>query len=330
MPSLAALADWCRAARHQLAAGVAVTKMLDRATTTGPDDVRAMSTRMLAAAKDGRPLASALDADQLPPTFVPLFRVGEETGRLPEMLTAIEDDLREEDRFRQQIRSQTLMPRLQFFAAVFIIAGVIWLLGVIAGNGPAPITIFGLSGTTGAILFLAATLGPVLLAWFFARRLLADPMRRGRFNAFLRRVPFVGSCLEALAVRRFARALGCTLDSGLPIGDAVQLAFDASPLIRPHAASVVRSLKQGQTFSESLEGCPLPADFVAILDSAEHAGSVPEAMRHEANRWAEIAGERLTLLARIVSGFVWLAVAAFIIACIFRLAGIYLGALAGR
>jgi type II secretory pathway component PulF len=330
MPSLAALADWCRNARHQLAAGVSVTKLLDRAATTGPDDVRAMSTRMLAAAKEGRPLAEALDADRLPPTFVPLFRVGEETGRLPEMLTALEEDLREEDRFQRQIRSQTLMPTLQFFAAVFILTGLIWLLGAIAGNRPPPITLFGLAGTTGALIFLAATLGPVLLLWFLGKRLLADPMRRRRFDGFLRRVPFVGSAMEALAVRQFARALQCTLDSGLPIADGMQLAFDASPLLRSHAGSVIRSLKQGRSLSDSLEECPLPVDFVAILDSAEHAGSVPEAMRHETKRWAEIAGERLALLARIVSGIVWLAVATFIILCIFRLFGIYVGALNGR
>ena len=76
--------------RHQLAAGVSVTKMLERATTSGPADIRELSTRLLAAAKSGKPLAPALDAQRLPPTFVPMFRVGEEMGKLQEMLTALD------------------------------------------------------------------------------------------------------------------------------------------------------------------------------------------------------------------------------------------------
>ena len=329
MPSLSALADWCRTTRHQLAAGVSLTKMLDRASTSGPTDIREMSTHLLAAAKAGRPLWGALDAERLPPTFVPLFRVGEEMGRLPEILTALEEDLREQDRFRRQIRSQTLMPRLQFFAAVFIIAGLIWILGVIAGNGKPVITVFGLVGTWGALIFLACTLGPVLVGWFVVKRLFADPIRRGKFDAFFRRLPIVGPCLEAVAVQRFARALGCTLDSGLPIADAVQLAFDASPFLRPHAAAVVRALKQGRSLSDAIAECPLPADFVAILDSAEHAGSVPEAMRHQAKRWGELAAERLTFAARVASGIVWFCVTAFLVTCIFQIALNYISRIGG-
>jgi type IV pilus assembly protein PilC len=327
--SLSALADWCRTTRHQLAAGVSLTKMFDRASTSGPTDTRAMSTNLLAAAKAGRPLWGAFDAERLPPTFVPLFRVGEEMGRLPEMLTALEEDLREQDRFRRQIRSQTLMPRIQFFAAIAIVAGLIWLLGVIAGSGKPPITIFGLIGAWGALIFLACTLGPVLVGWFVVRRFFADPLRRGKYDEILRRLPIVGPCLEAVAVQRLARALGCTLDSGLPIADAVKLAFDASPFLKPHAAAVVRSLKQGGSLSEAIEACPLPADFVAILDSAEHAGSMPEAMRHQAKRYGELAGERLTFAARVASGIVWFCVTAFIVSCIFRIASIYISAIGG-
>jgi type II secretory pathway component PulF len=317
--SLSALADWCRTTRHQLAAGVAVTKMLDRASTSGPAELREMSARLLAAAKAGRPLSGAFDAERLPPIFVPLFRVGEQMGRLPEILESLEEDLREQDRFRRQIQSQTLMPRIQFFAAIAIIAGLIWLLGAIAGDRRSPITVFGLAGTWGALIFLACTLGPVLVGWFVVKRLFADPVRRGKFDAFLRRVPIVGGCLEAVAVQRLARALACTLDSGLPIAEAVQLAFDASPLLQPYAAVVVRALKQGRPLSEAIAACPLPVDFVAILDSAEHAGTVPEAMRHQAKRFGELASERLTFAARVASSIVWLCVAGFISACIFSI-----------
>jgi type II secretory pathway component PulF len=301
--------------------------MLDRAAVSGPAETREMSSHLLAAAKAGRPLADAFDAEQLPPTFVPLFRVGERMGRLPEILTDLEEDLREQDRFRRQVRSQTLMPRIQFFAAVFIIAGLIWLLGAIAGNGKSPITVFGLVGTSGALIFLACTLGPVLIGWFVVKRLSADPIRRGKWDALLRRLPIAGPCLEAIAVQRFAGALGTTLDSGLPIADAVELAFDASPFLRPHAGAVVRALKKGDSFSDAIAECPLPADFVAILDSAEHAGTVPEAMRHQAKLFGELAAERLTFAARVVSGAVWFCVTAFLVTCIFRIASIYLSAL---
>jgi type II secretory pathway component PulF len=331
LPS-AALADWCRALRHQLSAGVSVTKTLNHAATSGATALREMSSRLLRAAQAGRPLAPALeaDADRMPPVFVPLFRVGEEAGRLPEVLADLEEYLRQDDRLRRQFRQQTLLPRIQLFLAIFIVAGLIWILGTIAGSrGGSPISIFGLAGTSGALIFLAVTLGPIMVVWLIAKKLGGAGLR-GRFDAILLRLPVIGPVLEAIALQRFSLALGHTLDSNMPIAKAVGLGFDATgnAAFQAQSSAVAAALKSGATLAEALGPCPLlPPVFVEIIETAEHGGVVPEAMRQQAKHYQELAGERLKRLSQVASFGVWLLVATFIVICIFRIANIYLSAL---
>src|SRR5947199_10739946 len=89
----AALADWCRRMRHQLGAGGSLERMLTHLTDSGPPTLRPLSARLREGAASGQSMARVLEADAagLPSLFVPLFRVGEETGHLPEVLGELEE-----------------------------------------------------------------------------------------------------------------------------------------------------------------------------------------------------------------------------------------------
>src|SRR5256885_656906 len=81
-------------------------------------------------------------------------------------------------------------------------AGLIFILGLLAGTGKPLLTFFGLGGLAGSVAFLmsvAGTLALMVLLWQIVRSAATDRL--------LLRLPALGPCLEALALGRFAMAL---------------------------------------------------------------------------------------------------------------------------
>jgi type II secretory pathway component PulF len=328
------LIDLCRVLRHQLGAGLAIRQVLKKQSERGRRSLRPITGRLSDALHQGTSLGRALDVetDAFPPLFLSMVKVGESTGHIAEIFGELERYYQLELQLRRQFRSQTFLPILQFVFAVAILAGVIYIVGVLGGNKPL-LTIFGLSGAAGALAFLgivAGVLGTIAALYVLIARL-------GRQKAWLNRLllgtPALGFCLRALAMSRLTLALQLTLDSGLPIGKALQLSLDATgnAYFAAAADGIVRALKNGQTLHEALEASGrFSGDFLEMIASSEASGSVPEMMRHLAQQYQEETARSMTMLTRVAAGAVWCGVAAFIIWAIFRLAGVYFDALDGK
>jgi type IV pilus assembly protein PilC len=234
---------------------------------------------------------------------------------------------------RNRFIALTAWPLFQFLAAVFVMAGLIFILGLIPQETGQyalhfdPVG-FGLSGSEGALLFLGAIFGFLLLLgvlYFATTRLLRG---KGFVDAFLLRVPLVGRCLRALALTRFCLALRLTLETGMPITRALRLSFHATD----NAAFIAQvdkanaSVKRGDDLTVALTATGLyPEEFRHILSTAEESGRLTEVLRQEAEHYHEEAGRRMTVVTVMLSVMVWLTVAAFIIILIFRFFLAYIG-----
>ncbi|HZZ81751.1 MAG TPA: type II secretion system F family protein [Gemmataceae bacterium] len=333
---LADLVDVCRVLRHQLGAGLGVLQVMKQQSQRGRPSFRRIAGRLSEAIEQGSSLGRALDAekDAFPPLFLSMVKLAEATGHIAEIFGELERYYQLELTLRRQFRSQTFLPIAQFFFAVAIIAGVIYLVGMLAAPGTKPLlTIFGLSGAAGAGAFLGVVLGTLILlaSLFFVIA------QAGRQAAWMDRVllgtPALGGCLYALAMSRFTLALQLTLDSGLSITKALRLSLEATgnAQFAQHADGIALSLKNGDSLHEALERSGLfTSDFLEMILSSEASGSVPEMMRHLAGQYQEETSRKMTMLTRVAGGAVWCAVAAFIIWAIFRLAGVYFDALGGK
>lgn len=332
LPS-AAVADWCKMLRHQFGAGVAITKSLATLSASGPRKLRDVTGRMLVRIKKGTSLGDALEPEReiFPELVVPMIHVGDETGHLPEVLDELEDYLREEHRLGKEFSQQTLMPKIQLFAAIFIVAGLIAILGMIASSrGGPPLTVFGLSGERGAVIFLAATLGPVAAFWIFSRMMMSSVAGRARLRGIGSRMPIIGPCLFTLMMSRFALAMQLTLNSSLSPAKALRLSFDAAgdSTLRAGGDEAIAAVKKGKTLHQALALCPrLPGEFLDMIAIAEEGGTVPEMMKHQAKYYRDLSRDKLAFFAKAAGFAVWLVVAIFIIVNIFRIAAIYLNAL---
>jgi len=332
--SVTQLCDMFRSLRHQLAAGLTVRDSFRQQAKSGNAAVRPLCKRIVDAVERGESLGEVMERekDAFPPIVLPLIHVGEETGKLPEVMHELERYMTLERDRRREFRRAAMGPVLQMFGAIFIIAIVIYVVGIISDSkNSQPMPIMGLSGPRGSAIFLGITLG-TLGTIFFLWKFLPQFFQSGPLFSLLMRLPLVGTAIETLALSRFALGLHLTLDAGIPIVRALNLSFELTDnsVYRSAVPQVTKSLQTGHTLYDSLaETGIFPSMFLEMISSSETAGRVPEMMRHQAEYLHEEATRRIGALVKAGGGLIWLSVAAFIIYAIFSIYGNYIGALQG-
>jgi type IV pilus assembly protein PilC len=329
--SLNDLIDLCRMLRHQLAAGLSVQRVMQQQRERGRKTFRTVAARLHDSVSQGSSFADALtkEAAVFPPLFLSMVKVGEATGRLPEIAGELERYFQLELQLRRQFRSATILPILQFLAAVVIMAGVIWLLGFIASmmGGKPLMTFFGLSGAAGALAFLGVVAGVLFSLWSIYVLISRIGRRQAWFDRLLLGVPGLGSCFRSLTMSRFTLALQMTLDSGLAITKAMQLSFDATDnaYFGSQAERVIRALKGGDSVYEALRaGGVFDDEFLEMIVTSEESGSVPEMLRHLAQQYQEETARKMKGLTVVAAGVLFVGVMGFMVWAIFQLFGVYL------
>ena len=178
--------------------------MFRQQAAKGTAAVRPVAARISEGLEKGDDLDELLKTETavFPPLFTALATVGEESGMLPEVFRELEKYYRLMQRLRQQFLAQIAWPAFQFVAAIFVIAGLIFILGIITESNPGstgfdPIGIG--TGPWPALRFLICVftaIGLTLAFYVFSRRVL----REGTLDAVLLRIPVLGPCAEALAL----------------------------------------------------------------------------------------------------------------------------------
>jgi type IV pilus assembly protein PilC len=328
---LSSLIELCRVLRHNLSAGLRLVEVFRQQARRGPLPVRPVAERISHELETGSDLQAALEKERgaFPVLFVNLAVVAEQTGNLPEVFRELESYYVRQQRLRRQFWAGAAWPLIQFFLAIFVLAGLILILGIIAeirGPGPNgkpwdPLG-FGLLGPSGAAIFLGIVFGTLaaLLAVYLV--LTRSLRQKAAVDAFLLGVPVIGPCLLALAMARFCLALRLTLESGMSTVKALRLSMRAAgnAAFADRAGAVKRRIEEGDDLTVALSAAHLfPTDFLNILANAEEGGRVTEVLQHQTDHYQEEAGRRLIILTVTASWGVWLFVAACIIFVIFRM-----------
>jgi type IV pilus assembly protein PilC len=320
--------EMCRSLRHYLSAGLSLVDTFRMLAKGGSPPLRPCAQHVLRYLEQGDDLATALQSEErrFSPLLLGMAKVGEQSGNLAEIFGELEKYFRMQQRLRRRFWGQAVWPLFQLGAAILVIAGLIFLLGVLPGktlDGKTPDPLgLGLTGPSGAMIFLvivAVVLGALAGTYIFLSRVLS---KKSMMDRFFLRVPVLGPCLEALAMSRFCLALRLTLDSSLPITRALRLSLRATDnaAYLTSEDDIVAGLKSGDTLSETLARTRLfPWDFQQIVSVGEESGQLPESMERQAKNYQELAEHRLALLTQAASWGVWLVVAVVIIVVIFRI-----------
>jgi type IV pilus assembly protein PilC len=325
---LSSLIELCRVMRHNLSAGLTLRHVFKQQANRGPVGVRPIADRVSQQLQEGESLQDALEHEKqhFPPLFTQLVTVGEQSGSLPEIFEELENYFALQLRLKRQFMSQTAWPLIQFLMAPFIMAGMIFILGIF--NSKFDPLGFGLTGTTGAIKFLVGwfgTLGIIVAAYFIITRSLRQQVAA---DELMLRTPVFGACLRAMAMTRFCMALRLTMETGMPVARALKLSMraTANSAYDARVDQVSDAIRNGDDLTEALRITGLFSDdFLDIMATAEESGRVVEVMQRQAKHYEEETGRRLTILTHVASKGIWLMIAVIIVFLIFRIFSTYLG-----
>jgi len=327
------LVQVCQSLSTMLEAGVPLTKSFNTVAKRMRDaQCRRTLQEISTEIQRGHDLETSLGNFQgyFPELFIDMVHIGEETGTLPEVLSALGKHYDQLVQLRRDFIAAITPSILQLFAAIGIVAVLILILGMIPN---ATDTLgWGLMGSEGAITFLTYSLGSIAavgIVYLFLIRGLG--MRRSLHNFFLA-IPVIGRCMQSFAIARFSWAYYLTQQAGMPVLPSI----DASLRATSNGAFIgvapfMRSqLTAGEELSDAMAATGLfPAEYVEIVIIGETTGTVPEKLEEMSPRFEEDAKRSLRAMSAALGWLIWIIVAGFIVFIIFSIMLTYMGQLNG-
>lgn len=328
------LAIVCRSLSTSLQAGVPILKAFKTAgkKSSNPKLRGAMEdiTRRL---ESGEEVTTALRAQggQFPPLMVDMVHIAEHSGALPEVLRSLAEHYENNLRLRKDFIGQITLPLIQLVAAVFIVALLIWLLGIIAstqGTEPLDVLGWGLTGTSGAITWLSGWAIGIVSVFVIYKLATQSLSGKAAVHRFLMNLPVIGTCMQSFAIARFSWAYHLTQEAGLPVKESLDasLRATANGAFIAAAPAMIGDVMEGQDLSDAMARTGLfPDDYLQIVHTGEETGTVPEQLARMSEHFEDQARRSLRALATALGWAVWASVAAFIIFVIFSFIFWYVG-----
>ena len=322
------LGAMCRRIGSSVEAGLDILTILDREAKTGPAAHREKMAQIRKSISQGDSLADAVgqQGTYFPKQFQLMVDVGERTGRLELIFFKLADYYDRLHRMKGIFIAAILWPGIQFVVALAVIGLVIWLPSWL-GLGDTDILGFGLVGTKGLILY-----GLVIVGFFACIGALISLVRRGflakQVSQLLMRVPGIGPTFRMMAQLRFSRSLGLAIESGMDAWNSVGLAFQSAeaPVFAQHAESCKKAVRSGNEIHATLRDTGVfDQGMIDAVQVGEDTGKLAESLEVHAKQLDGKVDMALQGMAVIAGIGVWIAIGAFIIFMIFRLASFYFG-----
>ena len=264
--------------------------------------------------------------DYFPALFRGLVIVGEQTGQLPEVLFRLADHYDYQLTLRKNFLSSIAWPALQFGAAIVVVGLLIFIMGIIAGmTNSAGIDVigFGLMGFRGAVIYFTFW-GVVLVGgWLTFEAARAQLTGTHFLHRLVLKIPVLGHAVRTLVLSRMAWSMNLTLDTGMPLKDAIPLCLSATGnmVYIGQADQIVENVLEGDPLSVALdEAGGYPRDFLDTLEVGEHSGRIPESMGKLSEQYQEKARRAMATLTMVAGFVVWAMVAVLLAFLIIRIA----------
>lgn len=329
---LKSLTHICRTLSTLLESGVDVRQSFKvAAKKTGDGRSRDALAEIAQQVAAGHEISAAMrmQTGVFPELMIDMIEMSEGTGSLPEVLTHLAEHYENNLQLRRQFVGSIAWPLFQLVAAVFIIAILILVFGMIPANPNGPkmnAMVFGLSGVQGAVIWLTCTFGGAALVWLgyqvaarlFSAKKILDPLWL--------RVPVLGTCMRSFAIARFSWAYFLTQQSGMPVVRSLTASLKATNngAFQNATPLMCAGIREGEDFSTVLAASGLfPEDFLHMVAVAETSGTVPEALHRLSPQFQDQARRSMRMLTFALSGLIWGVVAIFIVFFIFRIFSFY-------
>jgi len=239
----------------------------------------------------GQNLSGALA--NYPEVFSPVFRslvkAGEDTGRLPEVLRSLTENLKWEDEITAQTKKLIMYPAfvgvvvlaVTFFLMIYLVPQMVSLIKNMGQTIPAHTRLLiAVSNFLVGYWWLVILL-PVVA--FFGLKFAArtNPTVRYRIDAFKLNVPVVGPILRKIILSRFASVFALMYSSGITILDAIRSSEETAGnlVIQEGLRAAGQEIADGKNVTAAFQDVGLfPPLVVRMLRVGESTGGLDTAL----------------------------------------------------
>ncbi|MBM6948061.1 type II secretion system F family protein [Mordavella massiliensis] len=299
------LISFCRQAALLLRSGISAAEGLYlMAEDTPQEEGKELLSSLSRELEQTGSLAGALQAAAVFPSYMcAMVRIGEETGRLDDVMEALARHFEREDRLSRNIRSAVSYPlaMIGMMLAVIVILlvkvmpvfqQVFSMLGVEMDGVSGALLEFAyaLRNYSAVILLFVLAVCLVFFCLFFTRT------GRSRLLAFSHRFILTRRLSRKIAGSRFAAGMSLCLASGLNVEQSLELTAPliAHPEVRGQIEAVRQAAASGESFADAVSASGIfPSIYARMLSIGARAGASDEVMRQIADRCADEIDESL-------------------------------------
>jgi type II secretory pathway component PulF len=332
--ALKPLSEVCRRTAVSHAAGLDARSIWKREAENGGATKRRQFKKVSEAIDNGATLADALNETDLylPQLVRDMVHVGEESGKIDEALNRLGEYYEHMRNVQRAFFAGIAWPMIQFMMAVLLVGFVIWVAGYFQSRGvDLDMVGFGLSGTSGALIYFAVVGVMFVGIFLFFRSLI-----HGRLSAIvmtpLMKLPVVGPWLQLMAMSRMTWALGMSVESGMAAKKCADIALRSTQnrYYIQHSKAIKQSIGRGETLFDAFNATgAFREDFLDSVSVGEESGRLGESMTTLSRQYEQQGKVAMQALALAAGVGVWITVAAIIIFFIFRFAMFYVGLIQG-
>jgi len=239
----------------------------------------------------GQNLSGALSnhPEVFSPVFRALIKAGEDTGRLPEVLRSLVENLKWEDELRAQTKKLVIYP---LFVGVVVLGVTLFLMVYLV---PQMVTLIKTMGQTLPLhtrLLIAVSDFLVGYWWlviaapfliFFGIKFAAqsNPAFRYRLDALKLRLPVIGPILHKIILSRFASVFALMYSSGITILDAIRSSEETAGnvVVQEALHNVGQEIGEGKNVTAAFQDAGMfPPLVVRMLRVGESTGALDTAL----------------------------------------------------
>lgn len=279
-------------------------------------------TRVLADVQKGKSLEEALTKHPkaFDPLYLSLIRLGERSGNLEKNLEYLTQQLEKEHNFKKKVQSAMLYPVLVLTATTFLGGGIAFFIL------PKLVDFFEsfeveLPLTTKVLLFVAQgmknygiliLLGLVALYALFIF-LIKTSFIKPLWHRFLLHLPLIGTFLKGTTLSSFCRNFGIMLQSGIPIGQGLEICEGAmsNEVFKADIKKIGKEVEKGKSVEESLKKgnfFEFPSILTKMIGVGERTGNLEKNLLYLADFFEEEVDSMSKNLANILEPFLLLGI----------------------
>jgi type IV pilus assembly protein PilC len=286
------LINFCFHLEQLASAGVPVLEGLhDLRESVENARVREVVSGLIESIEGGRSLSQALGEypEVFGKVFVSLVRSGEQTGKLPEVLTSLTEMLKWEDEIASQTRKLMIYPvivgtivlAVTFFLMLYIVPQMV---GFIRNMGQS------IPWYTQALIFVSDTLRnywyavlavPFLAFYGLKLAIRTNPAVEYAVDSYKLRMALIGPILRKLLLSRFASSFAMMYASGITVLDALRSCEEiVGNKVLEHALRAAgQQIAEGKNLSSAFQELGLfPPLVIRMLRIGENTGGLDRAL----------------------------------------------------